>query len=659
MNLSTDTCISGFGVSCGAEVHLNADCSLEVAEGTLILQNGEIKHIAQKKFRYYLQPDKMDPDLKAFIAAWLRQDNQDPAKVEYLQLADEQEDPANTDSLKQQHPEDIPEQNLMWNKVLVYVSLQSAGDKDTIFWVLISRNILAVAKKFDLSPQSDNQGLFSRSITRKEIDIAAIDQFLRPVLKLPLLTVPRLGYKQLAITQSSLGLKENNLHHPYADVEKDVPPDFLFNAYSQLFFEYKAIIDDYIVVFRNALKLMNELFGPLLSHKGSSYLDNYRKILALKLKRFYEEGEHLYYIQYFYDWLRDLTVAYNEIVLLLDGFRGGCPCTSLKDDELKKGSLLMLGPVLGSRTSYQPLIFRDLAVAAETDRSIRRLRCTYWRMLMMIRTFDLPFLRLEKVLSPDGEAQGIEEELDSTNFWEYLNSATEPHADGEYNWLPIKFTPTRATTEMLGRRAIAYYYPLDGNSIYSVHQFWDYQSTVLRRSDSLLSYNAYEGDPGKPSTDTINDGYSNRPEVLMPLVFDLEQYHWLRPEGHIGKRITVIGPVGELGFYFKSFPLLESIIKYNLHLEVVAVGLPGGVAELNLENIPGLEHRPAMQQGHTLVLFYVDSQTEQIELQECKKDVWPEISQYIVVADFVLPYRYSCCPAGDVTVLPLRTQPLT
>lgn len=649
MENQIDTCITGYGVICGAEVQVNPDCSVELLEGTLVFPDGSIVHTPKKLFRYYIQPDKIQKDLLKAILAFLDFPKNQDAKMEFFLLADETADPGIIDALKQQHPNDIPETNLMHNKILLALSLDDASGSRGIFFILVSRDALAKVKGIEIPAGSDNQGLFSRPIMRKEVDLVTIDEFLRPVLKLPVLTLPRFGYKTLAISLPSMGLIEENLHFPLAKVDN----------YAQIFFEYKSIVDDYIEEFRNALDLLHKYFGPVLSHKGNKYLSRYRKIPMLKLKMFYEEGEHLYYMQYFYDWLRDLTIAYNEIVLKLSIFKSGCPCQEISTVEGLKVSILMLGPVLGGRSTYQPLIFRELAEPGARDNDIRELRFLHWRMLMMIRTFDLPFLGLEKVLHDAGDEPGIEEKLDSSNYWEYFNSKLIDLAENEPNWLPIKFTPSGTSWGKLESMAIPYYYPLDSNSIYSLHQFWHYTATKLRHTDCLLSYNAYAGDPEKPSTDTVNDSYTNRIEVILPLAFNIEPYPCLRPEGYIGKRLTLTKDGAVInGFYFKSFGLFEYLDKYNICVDVIAIGLPGGEQDLSLNLLQGLEHRPVCSQGHSLVLFYVDSETEQIELTECTKDVRPEISQYTVVADFILPFRIECCTVPGVKYIPLVPQPV-
>ncbi|HEY9262014.1 hypothetical protein, partial [Chitinophaga sp.] len=358
-------------------------------------------------------------------------------------------------------------------------------------------------------------------------------------------------------------------------------------------------------------------------------------------------GLHLYYIQYVYDWLRDLTTAYNELVVKLSGYRGKCTCTDITAQD-SKGLVVLLGPVLGGRTTYQPLIFRDLAIIAERDAAIREVRCMHWRMMVMIRTFDLPFLRLDKALAFTG--QTIEDKLDSTDYWESL---VNPDDNDDFRNLPIKLTPTRSSAASLGKQAIPYYYPLDSNSVYSVHQFWDHETTVLRRTDTLLSYNAHGGDEDKSSTDVINDSYSTRPEVLLPLAFNFEPAHWLRVEGHFGKKIILNGD--SMNFYIDGFDLAKYLLKYNLCVDVIAVNIHRIDYAGKLPCPSRMEHRPALQQGQTLVLLFTDTD-EQIELHECSKTDRAEIKAYTILADFVLPFNLTCCAIPDLDYYTLNQE---
>ncbi|HEX2534580.1 MAG TPA: hypothetical protein VHK69_12635 [Chitinophagaceae bacterium] len=645
MQQSVDTCLTGWGVSCGAEVQVKPDCSVQVEEGTLVLPSGTVVHTEGIRFRYYVRPEAADPEVRKAVLAFLGLDRLDERYPEYMELAGENHPSASVDPLKQQHPEDTPEHNLLMNRIMAVWARPRPEGPPRLTFLLLARDAVARARKIKPAAGDQQSGLFSRPITRKEIDAPTIEEFLRPQLKLRPLFIPRVGYKKLALVDAAAGLEESNLQHPFTTV----------SAFRDLFFEYKELIDEHLPILQKALSRLHQEFGSLLSHKGDVYLEKYRKVLAAKVHRFYEQGEHLYYIQYLYDWLSDLDGAFNELIDALDGYLPGCPCPSGRSQDAGRPDIVLLGPVLGGKSTYTPLMFRDLAQGAADDEEIRRVRMLHWRLLMMIWTFDLPFLRLEKVLRKYEGQDGIEEVLDATDYWEAVNAALPEAPDGERNHLPVKLTPTRGPWEPLGMQAIPYYYPVDGNSLYSLHQFWSFPATRQRATDRLLSYHAHEGDPSRPATDVWNDSYSERREVILPLAFSLLRYPYLKPEGHIGKKITI--PAAAAGqFFLQSFPLREYLNKYNLLVEVIAIGI-GQDAVVPLHMLNGLERRPVLEQGETLVLLYVASDNEQIELAECNRDETPEIALHTVVADFVLPYRWSCCPADGLNALTLTSQP--
>ena len=74
---------------------------------------------------------------------------------------------------------------------------------------------------------------------------------------------------------------------------------------------------------------------------------------------------------------------------------------------------------------------------------------------------------------------------------------------------------------------------------------------------------------------------------------------------------------------------------------------------IELSSFSGLGRVSAIAQGQTLILIYINNLDngedvgEQIELEECKKDVHPEIENRIVIADFWIPVKYSCCQKDD------------
>ena len=305
------------------------------------------------------------------------------------------------------------------------------------------------------------------------------------------MVLPRFGYQNLAIKDESEPLDLDLIPEGDPNLKKfdTVLLDNLQNpftaisSFKDLFFEYKTILEETFPEFEQAIKSLHEHFGGLLTHKSEAYLERFREVLLQKWQVFLEEGEHLYYIQYYYDWLCDLIKAYNELRHALDCFSAECFCENESKYSTLKASRdgmppmpshLLLGPVLGGRTSYQPLIFRDyfkqsFTVNNNKDR-LNEIKLLHWRLMMMIWTFDLPFLRLEtKVLYNSGYLVPAEEDKDSTDYLENQDI----NLDEQYNLedLPIKITPSKSPYDLLGTQAIPYYYPLDANSSYSVHRF--------------------------------------------------------------------------------------------------------------------------------------------------------------------------------------------
>lgn len=626
-----DPCVSGYGIVCGLEVHVNDDCSIEVQAGTAITPSGQTIHQEKiKKFNHYYLPTTPTSVRTKSIQQQLNIQT-------CYELSDATFNPKTMDSLKQQFQSDLPEHAFLHNKILLLSVETNAedGKPQLSFW-LAPLDELAKGLGVQSTPIV-SKGLFTKAPARTQVDPIEVDRFLRPVLSLPSIVLPRFGYKNLAITEKSNGFK-GVMVNPFSKID----------SFQSIFSEYKAILDDLIPDFVKALKLLHVTYSPLFTHKGADYLDKFPKVLEAKWAEFCKQGKHLYYIQYFYDWLRDLVKAYEELRLALTDVRLQCICEEVRT---KPQSILLLGPVLGGRSSHQPLIFRDAFTPpfgqSNREAQLQHIKCLHWRLMMMIWTFDLPFLYLHKVLSAFGFDPGNEEKFDSTNYWESLaEEKAEPPI--QLDNLPIKITPTRAPYGVLGQQAIPYYYPLDGDSPYSVHRYWDPHFTKVQRIDEHRSYNARPGNADK-------DSYTH-PKQAYPLFFDLQEYPYLKVEGHIGKKIETTGGGGVLKtFSFKAPIDFKDYMEFNnLCLDVIAV--PFSMSKEILPQRLGLDHQTALQSGQTLVLLYVDQAPpgETIrDLEECKED--PIIASSTVVADFVLPYRYTCCqdnplPAGLLTL---------
>lgn len=634
-----DTLVFGYGIVYGAEIHLSESYTLEVSAGGVVLSSGEIVHFPRKTFPNYKKASETEETVTAMLSI-----------QEAFELTDEHYDSMTMDSFKEQHPGDFPAYDFLLDKILVlYVPTAALEKTEALQFFLVSRDELAKARGIRPSVTASG-GIFGKALKTASFDVRDIENWLFPDLRLPVLRIRRLGYQKNGIISQPIGLTDENIQNPFtpeptqgggaAAIGKSNP-----NSYRSIFFEFKAILDENLHAFQDILENLHEHFGAFLTHRHSHYLEQFRKVLIAKWQHFLEEGEHLYYIQYFYDWLVDLVKAYDELTTQLTGFTRA-RLLGRSEQNGAAASILLLGPALEGRTTYHLPIFRQTIEAPLTDQKIREIRLLHWRLLMMIWTFDLPFLQLDKVLYRFGFEPGQEELLDSTNYWEWIDKNGDGNVDIED--LPIKITPTNPPFSTLGQQAIPYYYPIDSDSEYSVHQFWDYTKNRKRQIDWHLSYNAHPDDKDQLGTEVENDSYSDRKEVLTPLAFNLREYPFLKLEGHIGKKI--ITEETSKSFTIKSFPLAEYIAKYNLSLEVVAIKLPKNGAYL--QELLGLEHRSAMEPAQTMVFLFVnygnmDQTGEQIEFTECKKDDTPEVFNNVILADFILPYRIST--SGDAT----------
>lgn len=641
---TVETCITGYGVSCGGEVHVNADCSIEISAGTVVMPDGRLISFPKLIFPYYRLFERTSPPLTEALTAMFGYAVQEDLEGKVFELTDAAFNPDVMDSLKQQHPDDMPEFDFLMNKILALLAWEDPASQATrLIFCIIPLDEIAKFKGIQ-SAGKVKSGLFKKKPLRSAVDLATIEQFLNPAILLQKPALQRFGYQKLAIINKAEGLEEDNLRNPFSAV----------TSYSDIFFEYKEILDQHLEDFRETLNTLHEQFGHLLTHKGLSYLEKFRNVLAAKWLRFCEEGEHLYYIQYFYTWLADMHRAYEELLQKLDGFSRKCLCAEREGfgEGTPKG-LVFFGPVLRGRSGYKSPVFRDEMRKVQTQEDLREVRFLHWRLMMMIWTFDLPFLRLDKVLYRFGFDPGIEEAFDSTNYWEWADR--DGNGLNDLEDLPIKFTPTQMPAAALGRQAIPYYYPVDRNSLYSIHQYWDYFATRTNRTDRLLSYNAHPGDPDKPSTDVINDSYTDHKTALMPLVYSIAGFPVMRVEGFMGKTIVATEIDGKPGgFHFAGFDLAACLQKYNLSADVIAINVSKTGA---LQNLRGLDTLEVLGSCQTLVLLF-NSTGEQIELEECKKDDDPEILPNTIVAAFVWPCKISCChltdqPYYSLTYLPV------
>lgn len=605
--VNANTCLHGVGIICGLTVCVQEDCSIMVAEGSVITTSGTLIPVAAHLFKSYkkITSDKVNLHFKNL-------------KVNQVWELSEIHD-SNTDPLKQQSPKDTPTRDFLENKVVVLLQDVASGQ---LFFVLVDntdaikiKGIEETIKKIKAKSQTNKPtGVFAKE-EKPVFNFDYTEKAIFSYLQLSHIVVPRFGYKTLAIKDNNKPFGYDNFQNPFLKV----------NDFKSIFFEYKAILDDLIPEFYDALTILHKLYGDFLTHKGGNYWEKYRNILSAKWDCFLEEGEHLYYIQYFYDWLCDLAKAYNELCHELTNYKAECRC-GVDPDHQELYTITFLGPILGSQSSYNSLIFRDYYIPTvamdNNEENLRRIKFLHWRMMMMIWTFDLPGLKLdEKVLRDKFKIVPAKEFEDSTNFFEKNQNSEHP----------IRFTPSRIIQSCLGQQAIPFYYPLDSDSPYSLHQYWDFQAIKENKLDQIFSYNAISD----------ADSYTHCRHVQYPMAYLLKEFPFTRVEGAIGKIYPKPGHQ-QNPFHTQIAELAKNT---NCCIDFVFIKIlpptsPSNLFCNNIKYLNGLEHQNGALQGQTIVYLYVGS-AEQIELNECKKDKTPEIVSDTIIADFTLPYRLS------------------
>lgn len=240
-------------------------------------------------------------------------------------------------------------------------------------------------------------------------------------------------------------------------------------------------------------------------------------------------GPAYFGVQYFYDFLKDLVLAYNEFREVAYQLMSQC-CVS--SSIFPKH--LFLG-LVNSVTDCGVSVYRHDFIAAPVSNeqrvARRRLELLHQRMVLMIRHFDVP-----RVHNPSKTALPV-----------------------------IRVTPSFEKRSFLSSRAVPYY--LEANAIDSLlnirlESVWNSDKVLTCRSESaeqfpVLGYDNHDGDPFTPNT-----------PVKTPMWFDLDPYNFFRIEGHL--RWNVQDALDEINLWKNEF---------GLPFNVVAVRLAGTATE--------------------------------------------------------------------------------
>lgn len=234
-------------------------------------------------------------------------------------------------------------------------------------------------------------------------------------------------------------------------------------------------------------------------------------------------GPAYFGVQYFYDFLKDLILAYNEFREVAYQLMSQC-CVS--SSIFPKH--LFLGLVNGVNNCGTSVYRHDFIAAPVTNEqrvARRRLELLHERMVLMIRHFNVP-----RVHNPLPAALPV-----------------------------IRITPSYEKKSFLSQRAVPYY--LEANAVDSLlnirlESVWNSDKVLTCRSDSaeqfpVLGYDNHDGDPFTATT-----------PVKTPLWFDLDPYNFFRIEGHL--RWNVQDAMDEINLWKNEFGLPFNVVAVRL-----------------------------------------------------------------------------------------------
>lgn len=232
-------------------------------------------------------------------------------------------------------------------------------------------------------------------------------------------------------------------------------------------------------------------------------------------------------IQYMYDFIQDLILAYDEFKeAAFELLSECCPDMSRFPKHLMIGEANSPPPGLCSESEFrhefvQPPIYND------QKQLLQKTVALHNRIVLMLESFDLD--RINAVSNND-----------------------------------IKITPSCEKKTSLSNRSISWYYDVDHTSSYSnllkLEEYWNYEVSrrcVAEEDGLLLSYQKQ-----------LVDQSSIQNKLTTPLYYDLQNYSFLRIEGHIGKQ-----------YDDAEDKIRELRDKFNLPFDLITIRLNGSSDE--------------------------------------------------------------------------------
>ena len=640
-NQITRLCLTGSGIVCGLDIYVDEDYGVLIRSGNGLTSNGQYIEVQQSTWYRYCRPYANDTyPLFQGVDLWeLTEDYYSDGEPLKPQSSNEELNPFLRDKV-----------------VLLFIEEDvQTGDSVVLPLMMDQQQLLEKLNLRQLSTQllweqlgDDDDFIYSDDYNPDDTrpSIHNLNLAVNPALRLPELYLRRFGFS-----------KGDPFDCPPEGVDTSEFPCFeaptvgeFPNYLDDLYEAYVPIIDEATFALDAALTQLHTDFGALMDWNKNQRVEEWIGLLCEKWEAYKTENEDepigtKYYIQYFYDWARDLVQAYNELRQELIDLVIAC-CANV--DEYPNH--LFLGIALRDGLSRQPKPLRHTFVQppiynGNADR-LQRTRLYCWRVLMMIKGFYLPDYISDEEINPYCGSSNMDED-DMPDFSQ------------------IKITPGRFYDDPLGEQTIPYYYPVTW-SRYSVHHFWNYERTKSSSTDHLLSYHASD----------LEDSYTQVYAAIRPLHYSLNKYPFFRVEGHIGKPLqdVYIREAGEITIRPGAWSTLKYLkTKYNLpvYFRHVPIDALISAEKYRFPNIPdqsqtdcpdfptlinemrgsgkleefcsldcdyldssllGAEHQAGVKEGGTFILL-----TQQQDVE------WYDEKVAIVIADLTLPCCYNDC----------------
>lgn len=293
-----------------------------------------------------------------------------------------------------------------------------------------------------------------------------------------------------------------------------VPATDLLNSADVLKGFQNVLSSDFLNEVEDHLSKLYKMLLPLLQHR---YPANPFEGLAARFAFIPGNDftpKEVIYLQYYYDLFSDLLEAADE--LRQAGMKLLSVCCP--EDDLFPRHLL-LGSLLPGRAK------------ADTARPVKEAGLVFFEKLKVLNTnYRQHFIPSPAIACHRDQAAGIQ-----TLFTRLvlllqrfnLDDRNEPEAFRRIavkrkTPLPVRITPSRLGPDLLSQKSIPFYYdPATGTE--QLYQYWSVARQQNGTAHRILSYHA--------------EAYNNEePAVKTPLWYDLEDYNFLRIEGHVGRR---------------------------------------------------------------------------------------------------------------------------